>query len=108
MTPLLTEADVAKLLNCSPRTVSRREIPVVKDGRLKRYRPEDVEAHICAKLVKPQAEQALSPPSEKESGSRAAKSRTGRMTVKLARDELNDLLKSLSRPKRRGTRRARI
>jgi excisionase family DNA binding protein len=48
--PLLTEADVSKILGCSVRTVRRRikagELAVVRDGRMVRVQPEDLNRYI--------------------------------------------------------------
>lgn len=47
---LLTETEVSKILNCSLRTVRRRieagELAVIRDGRLKRVHPEDLDLYI--------------------------------------------------------------
>lgn len=51
---LLTVKEVAKVLRCSPRSVAAwtasGELASVKLGRLRRYRPEDVEAFIRRSL----------------------------------------------------------
>lgn len=46
---VLTRAEVAELLHCSPRTVSRLPIPSVQLGpgpRLRRWRLEDVKQYL--------------------------------------------------------------
>jgi excisionase family DNA binding protein len=111
MTTLLTEDEVAARLKCSIRTVQRRHIPHVKDGRLKRYRHEDVEAYLCGKLVKPQEEQASNPSSGEKPARRigkpAARSRFGRRMVQSALDELSEALAVNARLRETGKRSAR-
>lgn len=54
--PLLTKADLARLLRCSPRTIDRlrasgklRAVQFKRGGRVL-YRPEDVEALLAEDL----------------------------------------------------------
>ena len=65
---LLDRSEVAKLLNCSPRTVQRLDIPFVRVGRQVRYRLHDVNAFICANLLE-------KPPSQPSPALRTAASR---------------------------------
>ena len=48
--PLLTMQDVAEILNCSNKTVKRRvdagDLPVIRDGRMVRVHPEDLNHYI--------------------------------------------------------------
>jgi excisionase family DNA binding protein len=46
MNPLLSPKRVAELLGVSEKTVSRLKLPVVRIGNQRRYRQEDVDAHI--------------------------------------------------------------
>ena len=46
MSPLLTAKKVAELLGVSEKTLRRLDIPVVRIGNQRRYRQEDVDAHI--------------------------------------------------------------
>lgn len=47
---LLTETEVSKILGCSVRTVRRRiaasELAVIRDGRLVRIHPDDLNSYI--------------------------------------------------------------
>ena len=47
---LLTIGEAAKILNCSPKTLQRRvgggELPVIRDGRLVRVHPDDLDRFI--------------------------------------------------------------
>jgi len=110
----LTQEQVAKLLQVSTKTVQRRlkHLKARKLGRLSRYFQSDVEEYLCRQSKGSRADslpaELPSPPdSAKDSGSRVAKCRIARTTAKLARDELNDLLTSLSPRKRKGGQRAR-
>jgi len=51
--PLLTLADVAERLQCSTKTVKRRieagDLPVIRDGRMVRVHPDDLERYIRAR-----------------------------------------------------------
>jgi len=51
--PMLTIAQTAKILNASLKTVRRRiaagELPVIRDGRLLRVRPDDLRAFIAVR-----------------------------------------------------------
>src|SRR5687767_7682045 len=108
---LLTEDEVATRLKCSTKTVQRRRIPHVKMGRLRRYRPEDVEAYLCTCVVKQPDEQPSTPLSDgretRPSGRRAARSQFGRRTVQLAHDELSEALALNARLRGTGKRNAR-
>ena len=48
--PLLTMQDVAEILNCSLKTVKRRvdagDLPAIRDGRMVRVHPEDLNRYI--------------------------------------------------------------
>jgi hypothetical protein len=50
-TELLTRQDVQRALKCSRSTVERLNLPIVRIGRLVRYRPEDVQRVIDAGAV---------------------------------------------------------
>ena len=117
---LIDRREVARRLGCSESTVKRLGIPIVKLDRLVRYEPTDVEAFKCARKqgVKPMDEQPLPPfPARKaarRSTSLVARSRSGRRTAGLARDELSEALALTARLRhsgkgsaRRGTRSTR-
>ncbi len=50
---LLTLRDAAGILNTSPKTLRRRidagELPVIRDGRIVRVHPRDLERYISAR-----------------------------------------------------------
>ncbi len=50
LAPLLTLQQVAELLQCSLKTVTRRieagDLPVIRDGRMVRVHPGDLERYI--------------------------------------------------------------
>lgn len=48
LTPLLTVQRLATLLDVERKTVYRLEIPFVRVGTRRRYRPEDVDAYLQA------------------------------------------------------------
>ncbi len=109
MSDLLTEAEVAKILRCSPKTVARRKLAHVRNGRLKLYERKDVEDFICR--ARQQGEQpsppASEPKAERRTGLRAGRSRSGKRMVQLARDELSAALATTVKPTRRAMRAAR-
>lgn len=47
---LLTLSDVAEILQCSEKTVKRRvasgDLPVVRDGRMVRVHPDDLDRYV--------------------------------------------------------------
>ena len=49
---LLTLRDTCEILNCSMKTVRRRikcgKLPIIRDGRLKRVHPDDLQRYIAA------------------------------------------------------------
>lgn len=49
--PLLNKKRVAEILNTSEKTIDRRirsgELPIIRDGRIIRIRPEDLERFIA-------------------------------------------------------------
>ena len=50
---MLTVAETSKTLNCSEKTVWRRieagDLPVIRDGRLTRVHPNDLDRYIAAR-----------------------------------------------------------
>jgi len=54
--PLMTVKDVAAGLNASEKTVRRRiaagELPIIRDGRMIRIRPNDYRTYLESKLKK--------------------------------------------------------
>jgi excisionase family DNA binding protein len=107
---LLTEDEVATRLKCSTKTVQRRRIPHVKMGRLRRYRPEDVEAYLCTCVVKRPDEQPSNPSNEEKSakptGRRGGWSRIGKQTVLLPHDESKEALALIAKLRGRGRKNA--
>lgn len=108
---LLTEDEVAARLKCSTKTVQRRRIPHVKMGRLRRYRPEDVEAYLCTCVVNQPDEQPSTPSNDEKparpTGRRAVRSQFGRRMVQSAQDELNEALALNAKLRETGRRNAR-
>ena len=53
LTPLLTLQDSADILQVSPKTLQRRikagELPVIRDGRILRVHPADLQRYISAR-----------------------------------------------------------
>lgn len=50
---LLSLAEAAEVLGCSPKTLQRRiragELPVIRDGRLVRVHPEDLARYVAGR-----------------------------------------------------------
>mgnify|MGYP003441717042 FL=1 len=115
MIKLLTRAEVAEMLRCSPRTVRRRGIPVVRNGRKPLYDAVAVNEYIAkvtsCEDVKEQEGQPLpqsaEPKPARPTGLRADTFPSGSATVQLAQDELKEVLDLISARKSKGRRNAR-
>jgi excisionase family DNA binding protein len=56
LTALLTVARLAELLSVERKTIYRLDIPFVRVGTRRRYRPEDVDAYLEARREEPAPE----------------------------------------------------
>jgi hypothetical protein len=109
MVDLLTEAEVAQILRCSPKTVARRKLAHVRNGRLKLYERKEVEDFICRakRPAEPPSPQLNDRKAVQPTGRRGAKSRSVRETVQLAQDELSAALAMTAKLRGTGKRSAR-
>lgn len=113
MPGMLKPAQAAAMLNCSVKTLRRRNIIPFRDQGLIRYSKDQIREYIkqCTPVAKPQEKPRSTLFQERKvarrSGSRAALSLLEGATAKSSRDQLSEALALTSELRAKGSRSAR-